>query len=321
MATADVVVEKIGADHIAHKHIAGVKYEDISLTTGADLPPVLFDWMRSTAAGTLPRKNGAVVTADYDDKEVSRLNFFNAVVTEIGLPPLDAASNDAARLTLKITSEYTRMVARSGASVRGEALGKGEQKRWLPSNFKLTIEGLDCTRVNKIEAITNKHAMVTDRVGELRDYETGPAELEVPNLVVTLAESHADSFYKWHEDFVTQGNSGPAHERNGQLDYLDSSLRRLFSVRLENLGIFRLTPEKVEAGTEYVRRIRAEMYCHRMDLVAGLAGAGGGSNGSTTAQPLSRVEQQAQQGVPATAQAAYAQASGPVRPAPRPGSV
>lgn len=33
-ATSDVVTEKVGPDHIVHKHIAGVKYEDITLVAG-----------------------------------------------------------------------------------------------------------------------------------------------------------------------------------------------------------------------------------------------------------------------------------------------
>jgi hypothetical protein len=33
-ATADVVTEKVGPDHIVHKHIAGVKYEDITVAVG-----------------------------------------------------------------------------------------------------------------------------------------------------------------------------------------------------------------------------------------------------------------------------------------------
>jgi len=33
-ATADVITEKIGIDHLARKHLAGVKYEDIELEVG-----------------------------------------------------------------------------------------------------------------------------------------------------------------------------------------------------------------------------------------------------------------------------------------------
>ena len=36
-ATSDVVVEKLGPDMIQHKHIAGVKYEDITVNCGTSM--------------------------------------------------------------------------------------------------------------------------------------------------------------------------------------------------------------------------------------------------------------------------------------------
>ena len=35
----------------------------------------------------------------------------------------------------------------------------------------------------------------------------------------------------------------------------------LFTLTFKHLGIFKLTPEKVEAGSENIRRVKAEMYC------------------------------------------------------------
>src|SRR5262249_14849856 len=153
--------------------------------------------------------DGAIITADYSQKEVARLNFFQALITEVGFPACDAASKDAAKMTVKFAPEYTRMIAKTGGDVQAP-VGKGEQKKWNPSNFRLKIDGLDtpCTRVNKIEALTIKQKVVEDPVGELRDYSKIPASIEYPNLVVTFAESHADDVYKWHEDFVINGNNG-----------------------------------------------------------------------------------------------------------------
>ena len=38
----------------------------------------------------------------------------------------------------------------------------------------------------------------------------------------------------------------------------------LFSLTFKHLGVFKLTPDKVEAGSENIRRIKAEMYCEDM---------------------------------------------------------
>jgi len=266
-ATSDVVNEKVGADHIIKKHIAGVKYEDISISCGTGMSQKFYEWIKASFDHNYTRKNGAIITADYNYKELARLNFFNALITEIGFPALDASSKDAAKMALKITPEYTRIATSSGPSIAGGTFANdaAKQKKWLPSNFKLVIDKLDCTRVNKIEAIVVKQKVIDNPTGELRDYEREPAHLEIPNLVVTLAESHSKEFYDWHQSFVIQGNNGDDQEKGGSLTYLTPDLKtELFTITFDHLGIFKLTPEKVEAGSENIRRVKAELYCENM---------------------------------------------------------
>src|SRR5512141_2907143 len=43
--TADVVNEKQGTDGIIHKHIAGVKYEDITVQVGFSMSKAVYDWI------------------------------------------------------------------------------------------------------------------------------------------------------------------------------------------------------------------------------------------------------------------------------------
>src|SRR5205085_9115636 len=110
-----------------------------------------------------------------------------------GFPALDAASKDAAKMTIKIDTGHGQEVhPKDGGMVQGgQPLSK--QKMWLPSNFRLRIDGLEepCTRVNKVEAIVVRQGGST------------------PNLVITLPESHAALFHKWHEEFVLRGAASP----------------------------------------------------------------------------------------------------------------
>ena len=270
-ATSDVVVEKVGADMIQHKHLAGVKYDDISVSCGTAMSKAFYSWIQASLDRKHMRNDGAIITADYDQKEVGRMDFFHALVTEVGFPALDAASKDAAKMTVKFTPEYTRVKAKTGGAVQAP-LGKGEQKKWLPSNFRLKIDGLDnaTPRVNKIEALTIKQKVVEDPVGEQRDYQKVPASIEYPNLVITCAESHADQLYDWHEDFVIKGNNSEDKEKGGTLEYMSANMKDvLFTLTFHGLGIFKLTPEKVEAGSENVRRVKAELYCHQLTFAPG----------------------------------------------------
>jgi phage tail-like protein len=265
-ATLDVVVEKLGADHLQKKHLAGVKYEDLTVTCGTGMSKGFYTWIQDSFDHKYSRKNGAVMAADYNYKEHSRLTFTNALITEIGMPALDAASKDAAKMTIKFSPEYTRQTTTTGGpSLAGKFPIKADiQKKWLPANFRLRIDGLEdaCKRVNKIEALVVKQKVVEHAVGEERDYQKEPAVVEVPNLVITFPESHSKDFYAWHESFVIKGQNGEDQEKGGSLEYLTPDLKTvLYTLNFHHLGIFKLTPEKVESGSEQIRRLKAEMYC------------------------------------------------------------
>ena len=285
-ASADVVTEKMGSDSITRKHIAGVKYEDITVSLGMGMSGSVYDWIDKTMQHVDQRLNGAIVTTGFDNKEVSRLNFFNATISEIGFPAPDSTSKDRGYITLKLTPEYTTRVPGSGQKL---SLQPVQQKQWNSANFRLKLAGLDCTRVTQIDALTIMRPTTSHAVGELRDYEKEPAPLQIPNLAITLKESGSDGFRQWHENFVIKGNSGQTNEKNGTLDYLSQNMQDvLFTLTFQHLGIFRLTPDKRVAGSEQVRHLRAEMYCEEMGFQYGSSAAstkGTGAAASAAAAP------------------------------------
>jgi phage tail-like protein len=275
-ATADVVTEKMGTDHLARKHLANVRYEEISFKCGTGMTKAIYEWIKTgfnQTSNAMGRKNGAIIYADYDAVEIARLTFQHGMLSEYTMPALDAGSKDAALMTIKIQPEITRKTMAPGSKLvfQGDS---AKQKMWLPSNFRLRIDGCEqaCMRVNKIDALTVKQKVVEDAVGERRDYERVAVAVEVPNLVVTLSEADADPFYKWHEDFVIKGLCGQDKEKGGTLEYLapDTSTV-LFTLNFRHLGIFKISTDKGEAGNEGIRRVKVEMYCE--DIEFGYQGA------------------------------------------------
>jgi hypothetical protein len=266
-AYGEVVSETLGSDHIVRKHLAGVKYETISVTAGADMPKPLANWMIDTLSLKYARKNGTILGLDYNYKEATRRSFFNALLAEIVFPELDGASKEPAYITLKMSPEYTRVAATSGATMT--ATEAPAAKKVVSSNFRVTIDGLDMSRVTKIEAIDIKMKVATASVGEQRDYEKAPANLEFPNLVFYVAEDHADSIAKWHEDFVVNGHNTQDKEKNGRIDVLASNLQQgIYSLELKNLGITRFTAEPMASDTK-ARRVRVEMYVEQIRFAPG----------------------------------------------------
>lgn len=265
-ALADVVVEKLGPDGIAHKHLAGLKYEDFELQFSTGMSKGFYDWIKSTIEGKFQRMDGSLVGVGLNGNVVGSVDFSRALITEVGFPAFDASSKDSARMSLKFAPESTT------ASSNGTLLASkaSVQKRWLASNFRLTIAGLDATKVNKIEAITIKQNMVGNAVGELRDFQKQPAGLDFPNLVVTFAESSSQSWVQWHENFVIKGNNSQDYEKAGTLEFLSADLKEaLFTLTFSNLGIFRLGADATTAGSEAIRRLTAEMYCESISFKYG----------------------------------------------------
>src|SRR5262249_54672525 len=141
------------------------------------------------------------------------------------------------------------------------------QDMWLPSNFRLEIDGLDCTRVSRIDPFTVKQHAVADQIGDARDFLKEPGRIEFPNLAVTLAENAAATWLDWFERFVVKGNNADSQEKNGALVFLSPNRQtELARINFFNLGIFKIAHLKAEAAAEQIQRVTAALYCERMEL-------------------------------------------------------
>ena len=268
-AFSDVVVEKLGADHVQHKHLAGVKYEDITLSAGLGMEKTFYDWLAASWQfnNANSRKNGAVVFTDFNYAVRQTRQFYNALISETTIPACDASSKDAARLTITIAPDHTSTTTK-GSGNKYPSLSASAQKTWLPANFKLQIDGLDCSKVAKIDSFTVKQSIIENAVGDDRIGSREPGAIEYPNLAITFLASSAASWQQWFDDFVVKGNNGDANEKNGTLTFLSNNLQaELGTVKFFNMGIFKLDDDAAEdSGGNVVQRFRAELYVERMEI-------------------------------------------------------
>lgn len=262
-ATADVISEPPGPDLVVKKHLGAVKYEDIVMQIDISLAQVVYDWIATTLKGTHQPKKGSIILANNDGIALSTLEFVNALISEVDIPAMDARSRDLSFMNLKLTSELTSY-SQGGTKVsKTEAEGA---KRWMSANFRLQIDGLDCTHVNYIDPFLITSTFVSPNIGEPRDFEQQPIQLNVPNLKVSLSESSAQLWYAWHEDFVIKGNNGADKLKNGTLTFLaQDQTKELAHINFFNLGIFSLAPNL--RGEEAIRHVTAEMFCERVEFV------------------------------------------------------
>ena len=262
-AFADVVSETPGASRAPGKHLAGVKYDDISINFGTGMSKPFYEWIKQSVSRSYPRKDGAIVVANLDDKETSRLTFKNALITAVEFPALDAASKDPAKMFLSFAPENTRRTLTVNGAKMNHDAGMAKHGKWLPSNFRLKIDGLEaaCAKTNHIDPIGVRVKTTHTHVGEQRDYLTEPGEFAISNLVFTVPESEAGPFYAWHEDFVIKGNNGDDKEKSGTLEFMTENLQTvIFKLTFQHLGIIRVAHDKFEARSEGSNRVKVEMY-------------------------------------------------------------
>jgi T4-like virus tail tube protein gp19 len=263
----EVVVENVGSSHFSKKHVGRVSYSPFTVQFGMSMAGDVYDWINASWTGRAISKDGAIVVSDLNLNAVSQREFSHALITETSIPAMDGAAKDAAYFTVTFAPEYTRTAKASG---KVSAAIKTDQKPWLLSNFRLTIDGLDCTRVSRVGSLTVRQPLATDAIGEARDFIKTAGRVEFPSLTVTMSEVSAQGWFDWFDDFVVKGNNDESREKSGSLSLLSPNLaEELMRIDFFNLGIFSIGADKAEASSDSVATVTAQLYCERMELRMG----------------------------------------------------
>jgi hypothetical protein len=245
--SAPVVREAGGA--FIRKHLGRASPEEIRLTFGLALTKPVYEWLEAGWLGKAEPRSGSLIGLDAKLEKRTELVFKDAVLTAATMPAMDAASKTACVLTARMQPRSTSRHAASGKIAVAQPKA---QAQWLPSNFRLEIDGLDCTRVSKVDAFTipGPQAGVVD----------------FPDLRITLAEANANTWFDWHEAFVVKGKT--AAEKSGSLIFLSPDRKsELGRVLFSGLGIHRLAAAgAAERAASTARRLLAELYCEQMVL-------------------------------------------------------
>jgi hypothetical protein len=259
---ADVISEPTTSG-FAKKHLGPPWIPEIIAQVDMPVHGVLAEWINTSLNGASTRKNGAVLTLDFDYKMATRLQFSNAIISGIGFPACDGSSKQVGILTVRIAPEMSAPVAGDGSIVK--TAGAVKQQQWLSSNFRLMIPGIDCTRVSKIEAFEVKQTTQPGVPLEARSASKVTGHLEISNLTLQASEAGSGGFYAWYQEMVIKGN-GEKSEREATLQLLDRDMKTvLHTVNLHNVGICAFSPVvNAAVPTESSRRVQVELYCERI---------------------------------------------------------
>lgn len=265
-AYAEVIQETLGQEAVVRKHVGPPRYEDLVVEFHPGACKTAMQWVEQCWAANPERKDGKISLVTMAGASAGEREFFHGTVTDTTFPACDASSKERGTITVKITPETVRETAAKGSAPKTGDL-KSPGKAWSPAYFALQIDGLDCSKVARIEAFTVKRAASREDVGDARDAVLQPGKVEFPDLKITLSAANAQTWKDWFDSFVVKGENDDAKEKTGSLTLLSTDRKTpLMKINFHNLGIRRLADSPRVPGADSARTLRAELYCERMDI-------------------------------------------------------
>jgi len=271
--TSEPIQNPTGKDQFISKYSGKPKYDDITIGIGMPNSSRLFSWVKSAVENKPERHTGALVGFDnfFNKQERSRRTFYDSLISEITFPGLDAANNQPANISLKISPEVLKYERGSSTfnaqQARDEAV---KQKRWSCSNFGLKLDGFwgqGAQRNARIDSFTIKQSMMENSTGNRLENSKEPGRIEYPNLSVSFDEGYMADWFAWFQDCSVNGN---VTRRTGAISWYAPDMKtELMRLNLDGVGLLNLQVDKYEAGKEQIARAKATLFVESMTLQAG----------------------------------------------------
>ncbi|MCC6783798.1 MAG: hypothetical protein IT457_13225 [Planctomycetes bacterium] len=199
-AVAEVIVQPTGPQAVAKKRVGAVRFEPLVVT--GDFEDFL-PWIRDALAGKPPRLDVSIAQLDLNQKVAHRLVAQRAQLVKIEFPALDASSKDLLDVTLSFQPERVTS-GTAGDSIAGSV---ARQKRAGVANFRVTIPGVDCTRVARVAPITVAFEGVASGVGTGRGKVSEQITMRVGDLALGVGEAGAAGFVDWAKATLLEGKT------------------------------------------------------------------------------------------------------------------
>ena len=161
-AYAEVTSQRGGGLYYPHKTLAPYRYAPMDMELGPGMQPRIYEAIASAWKGEFRSLSGSVVDG------ATERQFRDALLVATTCPTLDAAAKAAGYLTVSMAPESTRDAA------AGKAPAPPAQKPWLTSSFSLSLDGIDTSRVTRIESFAVSQGTLANRLGVTRDYQVEP---------------------------------------------------------------------------------------------------------------------------------------------------
>jgi hypothetical protein len=183
---AQILTGRSGGDLTPTKYVAGVQPEPCTIEFGGGMSPQFTTLLKDAAAGraATPHRIQIVRT---DPEGGYAFDLTNASIASITVPKLDRASSTPVYVKATLKAQLVRRVAATG---RGKAIAA---PRGLDPRMLALQVGGQPLRATSAGPWTLK-VKAADEVGDTRDYARPPAEVDVSDLPVRVAEADRKAF-------------------------------------------------------------------------------------------------------------------------------
>ena len=257
---ADITQIPIQHNYLVAKHLGNLKYNDFVVAMPLSMGKPVHDWVEASLMAKPTRKSGEIKAADFKRQTRHIREFKDALITEIGFPACDAAAKEPSYLTLKFKAWSARNKKGDGSVVDNPA--DMAQKQWHPTDFEFKIDGLDTSKVMKVEPIKIKQRVTADRNG-LKI----PGRIEFPSITIYLPAESVKGFTEWNRELAVSGKNSPAKHKSGSLVYLNRSRQKeLLTLSFDQLGIFKISAAPRANNQDGPELVKVELTCRSIRL-------------------------------------------------------
>ena len=241
--------------------------DPMSLEFGLAGAGEVLEWIQKSWQNDPSRRSGQIAHADFNMNITYVHEFFEALVAETTFPALDGAAKEAAYLKCKLQPERVVVTKATGNQKVAGRVG-AKQKAWLPSSFRVNIDGIDEAKyINKVESFTIKQGVKKMYTGSERFPQIIPTSISFPNLVCTIAEGYATKLFEWHHDVAMKGSNEVRGQKTGSIEFLSPDRGDvLFTINLFEMSLNNLSIMQASANADAIKRVKFELFVGRMEL-------------------------------------------------------
>ncbi len=265
---AEMLTHQQGVNTDLWRQIGKPKFDDITVQVGMGMSERFWKWIKAFFGRELMRQNGAILGADFGYVERTRRTFREALISEVQLPAVDGSVKDPCYMTVKIAPEQLAYEGGTQKKISCPPGLKTPQKKWLASNFRLQLEGFDngLKRVAKVDGFTIKQQILDYHYGQARLPTKMPGRMDIPNLTFYVPEVDSQVFVDAVKKRVVDGDVVSGGKKTGALTYLASDMTDLCTVSLKGVDVLSCEPEKFEASSENIHRVKVLLQVEAMDF-------------------------------------------------------